>query len=227
MKFQVLTHLRIIEERMNQSLALLFHVPQLATELGRDVEDLVRADRLDTEELLTPTFPELLPGVGSQEGGEEGDDLRLSSPTDEAPSPKSSLDGFTPVKGLVDYYDPQSSEPLEEQSFVDEYVNTIEESADVVYNTKSSPGLQRDELEPDVKAAIHKGTLIGLLVMAMAIAMVVVLSLFLVRRRHHGNIRHGIVEVDPMLTPEDRQLTKMQNHGYENPTYKFFEQMQN
>lgn len=32
-------------------------------------------------------------------------------------------------------------------------------------------------------------------------------------------------EVDPMLTPEERQLNKMQNHGYENPTYKFFEQM--
>lgn len=28
-----------------------------------------------------------------------------------------------------------------------------------------------------------------------------------------------------MLTPEERQLNKMQNHGYENPTYKFFEQM--
>lgn len=32
-------------------------------------------------------------------------------------------------------------------------------------------------------------------------------------------------QVDPMLTPEERQLNKMQNHGYENPTYKFFEQM--
>lgn len=30
-------------------------------------------------------------------------------------------------------------------------------------------------------------------------------------------------QVDPMLTPEERQLNKMQNHGYENPTYKFFE----
>lgn len=34
-----------------------------------------------------------------------------------------------------------------------------------------------------------------------------------------------LVQVDPMLTPEERQLNKMQNHGYENPTYKFFEQM--
>lgn len=33
------------------------------------------------------------------------------------------------------------------------------------------------------------------------------------------------LQVDPMLSPEERQLSKMQNHGYENPTYKFFEQM--
>lgn len=33
-------------------------------------------------------------------------------------------------------------------------------------------------------------------------------------------------QVDPMLTPEDRHLSKMQNHGYENPTYKYLEQMQ-
>lgn len=33
-------------------------------------------------------------------------------------------------------------------------------------------------------------------------------------------------QVDPMLTPEERHLSKMQNHGYENPTYKYLEQMQ-
>lgn len=33
-------------------------------------------------------------------------------------------------------------------------------------------------------------------------------------------------QVDPMLTPEERHLNKMQNHGYENPTYKYLEQMQ-
>lgn len=33
-------------------------------------------------------------------------------------------------------------------------------------------------------------------------------------------------QVDPMLSPEERHLSKMQNHGYENPTYKYLEQMQ-
>lgn len=36
---------------------------------------------------------------------------------------------------------------------------------------------------------------------------------------------HPTPQVDPMVSPEERQLNKMQNHGYENPTYKFFEEM--
>ncbi|XP_072326272.1 amyloid beta precursor like protein 2-like [Scyliorhinus torazame] len=103
----------------------------------------------------------------------------------------------------------------------------VDDSVEVIYNTKVSSGIQRDQLEPETKVTLNKGTLIGLLVIAVAIAMIVVLSLLMVRRKPYGTISHGIVEVDPMLTPEERQLNKMQNHGYENPTYKFFEQLQN
>lgn len=35
-----------------------------------------------------------------------------------------------------------------------------------------------------------------------------------------------LAQIDPMLSPEERHLNKMQNHGYENPTYKYLEQMQ-
>lgn len=34
-------------------------------------------------------------------------------------------------------------------------------------------------------------------------------------------------QVDGAVTPEERHLAKMQQNGYENPTYKFFEQMHN
>lgn len=36
-----------------------------------------------------------------------------------------------------------------------------------------------------------------------------------------------VFQVDAAVTPEERHLSKMQQNGYENPTYKFFEQMQN
>lgn len=42
----------------------------------------------------------------------------------------------------------------------------------------------------------------------------------------HYERRVSVSQVDPMLTPEERHLSKMQNHGYENPTYKYLEQMQ-
>ncbi|NP_001094408.2 amyloid beta (A4) precursor-like protein 2 L homeolog precursor [Xenopus laevis] len=74
--------------------------------------------------------------------------------------------------------------------------------------------------------SFSSGALIGLLVIAVAIATIIVISLVLLRKRQYGTISHGIVEVDPMLTPEERHLNKMQNHGYENPTYKYLEQMQ-
>ncbi|XP_078393601.1 amyloid beta precursor like protein 2-like, partial [Cetorhinus maximus] len=129
--------------------------------------------------------------------------------------------------GFVEYYDPVVTDRNEEQKFVAEYDGTVDDSVEVIYNTRVSSEIQRDELEPEAKVTLNKGTLIGLLVIAVAIAIIVVLSLFMVRRKPYGSISHGIVEVDPMLTPEERQLNKMQNHGYENPTYKFFEQLQN
>uniref|UniRef100_A0AAY4ARA7 Amyloid-like protein 1 n=1 Tax=Denticeps clupeoides TaxID=299321 RepID=A0AAY4ARA7_9TELE len=138
MKFQVYTHLHVIEERMNQSLALLYKVPVLAEELHDEIRKLYDLDHI------------------------------------------------------------------------------------MVY--KSSE-IQRDELQPDALETFNRGAMVGLLVVAVAIAMVMVISLLLVRRKPYGTISHGIVEVDPMLSPEEKQLNKMQNHGYENPTYKFFEQM--
>ncbi|PWA32506.1 hypothetical protein CCH79_00019409 [Gambusia affinis] len=91
--------------------------------------------------------------------------------------------------------------------------------------------LQQEEdpyrpLGEDFSIRYTNTALIGLLVIAVAIATVIVISLVLLRKRQYGTISHGIVEVDPMLTPEERHLNKMQNHGYENPTYKYLEQMQ-
>uniref|UniRef100_A0A8C5DLV2 Amyloid-like protein 1 n=1 Tax=Gouania willdenowi TaxID=441366 RepID=A0A8C5DLV2_GOUWI len=164
MKFQVYTHLHVIEERMNQSLALLYKDPMLAEELHSDIH------------------------------------LQANKKEDE-------YDYTTSEKGPTDEYE--------------EKINTSAELKQVVKPNE----IARDELQPDALETFNRGAMVGLLVVAVAIAMVMVISLLLVRRKPYGTISHGIVEVDPMLTPEERQLNKMQNHGYENPTYKFFEQM--
>ncbi|XP_010768059.1 amyloid-like protein 2 isoform X1 [Notothenia coriiceps] len=109
----------------------------------------------------------------------------------------------------------------------------IDESLDVkevIYSAERVRVMHDDELETyrplGEDFSFGSTALIGLLVIAVAIATVIVISLVLLRKRQYGTISHGIVEVDPMLTPEERHLSKMQNHGYENPTYKYLEQMQ-
>ncbi|TRY91352.1 hypothetical protein DNTS_026245 [Danionella cerebrum] len=224
MKFQVYTHLHVIEERMNQSLALLYKVPGLAEKLHDEIQELVRTERGDISELMTTSFSEtrtteeLLPAESEEERDDEEEEERAfqNRPYPPRIEPQANEKKVSPV----DEYDYTTSERGPTYEY--EEKNNSVELKQVVYK---SSGIQRDELQPDVLETFNRGAMVGLLVVAVAIAMVMVISLLLVRRKPYGTISHGIVEVDPMLTPEERQLNKMQNHGYENPTYKFFEQM--
>ncbi|XP_041843166.1 amyloid-like protein 1 isoform X2 [Melanotaenia boesemani] len=221
MKFQVYTHLHVIEERMNQSLALLYKDPALAEELQNNIQELVKAERGDISELMTTSFSEtrttevLLPAESEEEKDDEEEEERAFQnrpypPHIELQSNKKEEE-----------YDYTTSERGPTYKYEDDLLIA---SAELKEMAKPSE-IERDELQPDALETFNRGAMVGLLVVAVAIAMVMVISLLLVRRKPYGTISHGIVEVDPMLTPEERQLNKMQNHGYENPTYKFFEQM--
>ncbi|XP_044291137.1 amyloid-like protein 1 isoform X1 [Varanus komodoensis] len=219
MKFQVYTHLHVIEERMNQSLALLYKNPQLTQELRGDIEELLRSERVSTSDLLTTsisetrTTEELLPMDSSEDLVSESRSYPHDGEDSEQTDKKAS--------GLAEYDYPTSDKAL-----LYEYERKVNVSvSDIKGMVYKSQEIQRDELEPDSLVTINRGALIGLLVVAVAVAMVIIISLLMVRRKPYGTISHGIVEVDPMVSPEERQLSKMQNHGYENPTYKFFEEM--
>ncbi|XP_024917612.1 amyloid-like protein 1 isoform X2 [Cynoglossus semilaevis] len=224
MKFQVYTHLHVIEERMNQSLALLYRDPALAEELHDDIQELVKAERGDISELMTTSFSEtrtteeLLPAESEEEKDDEEEEERVfqNRPYPPRIEPQSNKKVYS-----ADEYDYNTSE----RGPTYEYEEKINTSAELKQVINKPPEIARDELQPDALETFNRGAMVGLLVVAVAIAMVMVISLLLVRRKPYGTISHGIVEVDPMLTPEERQLNKMQNHGYENPTYKFFEQM--
>ncbi|TNN62982.1 Amyloid-like protein 2 [Liparis tanakae] len=220
--FQVYTHLHVIEERMNQSLALLYKDPTLAEELHNDIQELVKAERGDISELMTTSFSEthtteeLLPAESEEEKDDEEEEERAFQNRPYPPHIESNK-----KVSAVDEYDYTTSERGPTYEY-EEKINTSVELKQVVNKPAE---IERDELQPDALETFNRGAMVGLLVVAVAIAMVMVISLLLVRRKPYGTISHGIVEVDPMLTPEERQLNKMQNHGYENPTYKFFEQM--
>uniref|UniRef100_A0A671VV08 Amyloid-beta A4 protein n=1 Tax=Sparus aurata TaxID=8175 RepID=A0A671VV08_SPAAU len=166
---QVLTHLRVIDERMNQSIGLLYKVPSVANEIQNQVVEPVDArpnpDRgLPTRPGESTLKPEELPEVRMET--EEGQGA-----------------GYAVYhQKLVFFADDVGS---------------------------------------------NKGAIIGLMVGGVVIATVIVITLVMLRKKQYTSIHHGVIEVDAAVTPEERHLARMQQNGYENPTYKFFEQMQN
>ncbi|KAG1938814.1 amyloid-like protein [Pimephales promelas] len=53
MKSQVMTHLRVIEERMNQSLSLLYKVPYVAEEIQDEIDELLQDQKADMDQFLS------------------------------------------------------------------------------------------------------------------------------------------------------------------------------
>ncbi|XP_029429755.1 amyloid-like protein 2 isoform X2 [Rhinatrema bivittatum] len=232
MKSQVMTHLHVIEERMNQSLSLLYKVPYVAEEIQDEIDELLQEQRTDMDQFISSISDSQLDvRVSSEESEEiplrEGNPFRpfqvktFPALQDPEGSGMANLDGLIGAEEKVI----NSKNKVNEKAVIDETLDVKE----MIFNAERVSGLVE---EPESEGSMHdefsfsSSALIGLLVIAVAIATVIVISLVLLRKRQYGTISHGIVEVDPMLTPEERHLSKMQNHGYENPTYKYLEQMQ-
>ncbi|XP_053942888.1 amyloid beta precursor like protein 2 isoform X3 [Cuculus canorus] len=231
MKSQVMTHLHVIEERMNQSLSLLYKVPYVAEEIQDEIDELLQEQRADMDQFTSSISESQVDvKVSSEESEEiplEGKPFRPFQVKTFPALTESEGSGMTELDGLIG----AEEKVINSKNKVDENV-VIDETLDVkemIFNAERVGGLV-DEPDNDNSLrddfSFSSSALIGLLVIAVAIATVIVISLVMLRKRQYGTISHGIVEVDPMLTPEERHLSKMQNHGYENPTYKYLEQMQ-
>ncbi|XP_043532890.1 amyloid-like protein 2 isoform X1 [Chiloscyllium plagiosum] len=237
MKSQVVTHLRVIEERMNQSLSLLYQVPFVAEEIQDEIDELLQEQHFSVDQLASSS--ESQTAFDSVEAPfVDGKPFR--------PIQVKTMPAITDVQGTVSdswsaakkgsgMIDPEGLMPDENAIGSNENnVNgnvVIDESFDVkemIFNAERVSGEDNMDTDGNIQDgfSLSSSALIGMLVIAVAVATVIVISLVMLRKRQYGTISHGIVEVDPMLTPEERHLNKMQNHGYENPTYKYLEQMQ-
>uniref|UniRef100_G3T344 Amyloid beta precursor like protein 2 n=1 Tax=Loxodonta africana TaxID=9785 RepID=G3T344_LOXAF len=236
MKSQVMTHLHVIEERRNQSLSLLYKVPYIAQEIQEEIDELLQEQRADMDQ-FTASISET--PVDVRVSSEESDEIPPFHPLHPFPSLPES-EGSQPILSVctgsgAGEQDREligaEEKAINSKNEVDENM-VIDETLDVkemIFNAERVGGLEEEPesvgpLREDF--SLSSSALIGLLVIAVAIATIIVISLVMLRKRQYGTISHGIVEVDPMLTPEERHLNKMQNHGYENPTYKYLEQMQ-
>ncbi|XP_072094606.1 amyloid beta precursor like protein 2-like isoform X4 [Mobula birostris] len=232
MKSQVVTHLHVIEERMNQSLSLLYQMPFVAEEIQDEIEELLQEQHFGMDHFASSS--EIQSAFESVESPfVEGKPFR--------PVQVKTLPAITVTEGSG-MIDPDGLAP--DENAVGNNKNIINENVvfderfdvkEMIFNAERVSGGENDMVwtvsQKDTGAtrgnfSLSGSALIGLLVIAVAVAMIVVISLVMLRKKQYGTISHGIVEVDPMLTPEERHLNKMQNHGYENPTYKYLEQMQ-
>ncbi|XP_069801935.1 amyloid-beta precursor protein isoform X4 [Dendropsophus ebraccatus] len=218
---QVMTHLRVINERMNQSFSLLYKVPAVAEEIQDEVDELFQKEQNYSDDVLSNMVSE--PRISY------GNDALMPSLTET----KTTVE-LLPVDGEFNVDDLQPWHPFG----VDSVPANTENEGSGLTNIKTE---EISEMKVDAGYEVHhqklvffaeevgsnKGAIIGLMVGGVVIATVIVITLVMLKKKQYTSIHHGVVEVDAAVTPEERHLTKMQQNGYENPTYKFFEQMQN
>uniref|UniRef100_A0A8C0T8K6 Amyloid beta like protein 1 n=2 Tax=Canis lupus familiaris TaxID=9615 RepID=A0A8C0T8K6_CANLF len=128
MRFQVQTHLQVIEERMNQSLGLLDQNPRLAQELRPQIQELLHSEHLGPNELEVPA-----PGGSS----EDKSGLQPLDSKDDTPValPKGSTEQDAASSGK------------EKMSPLEQYERKVNVSVPRGFPFHSSE-IQRDELAP-------------------------------------------------------------------------------
>uniref|UniRef100_A0A8C7YYP2 Amyloid-beta A4 protein n=1 Tax=Oryzias sinensis TaxID=183150 RepID=A0A8C7YYP2_9TELE len=233
---QVLTHLRVIEERMNQSLGLLYKVPGVADDIQDQVAEVLQREQAEMAQQLANLQTDVRVSYGNdalmpnQEAGDGQSDLL----------PQEDV-GFIHPESFNQPNTENQVELVDSRPSFDRGVPTRPGQLTGM-KMDAVPELRMEtENRQSAEYAVHhqklvffaedvgsnKGAIIGLMVGGVVIATVIVITLVMLRKKQYTSIHHGVIEVDAAVTPEERHLSKMQQNGYENPTYKFFEQMQN
>ncbi|CAK6959276.1 amyloid-beta A4 protein-like isoform X2 [Scomber scombrus] len=234
---QVLTHLRVIDERMNQSLGLLYKVPSVAHEIHNQVSVIVQRVQAELSQQVSS-----LQSDGRVDGRVSyGNDALMPDQAYSSAPMEPGLDGLGFIHpesfnqpNTENHVEPVDARPVPDRGLPTRPVSALkpEEMPEVRMDTeeRQSAGYEVHHQKlvffaEDVGS--NKGAIIGLMVGGVVIATVIVITLVMLRKKQYTSIHHGVIEVDAAVTPEERHLAKMQQNGYENPTYKFFEQMQN
>ncbi|XP_014020395.2 amyloid-beta A4 protein isoform X1 [Salmo salar] len=236
---QVMTHLRVIDERMNQSLGLLFKVPSMANKIQDQVSILMQRVQSELSQQVSSLQSDAWTDVRVSYGNDAlmPDQAYSSAPLD----PGMGLDRLRFIHpesfnqpNTDNHVEPVDARPVPDRGLPTRPVSALRpEEFHVVRMEKGERQSASYEVHhqklvffaEDVGS--NKGAIIGLMVGGVVIATVIVITLIMLRKKQYTSIHHGVIEVDAAVSPEERHLSKMQQNGYENPTYKFFEQMQN
>ncbi|XP_070694410.1 amyloid beta (A4) precursor protein b isoform X1 [Pempheris klunzingeri] len=234
---QVLTHLRVIDERTNQSLGLLYKVPSVANEIQNQVSIIVQRVQSELSQQVSS-----LQSDGRVDGRVSyGNDALMPDQAYSSAPMDAGLDGLGFIHpesfnqpNTENHVEPVDARPIPDRGLPTRPVSALkpEEMPEVRMETEERQSAGYEVYHQKLvffaeDVGSNKGAIIGLMVGGVVIATVIVITLVMLRKKQYTSIHHGVIEVDAAVTPEERHLAKMQQNGYENPTYKFFEQMQN
>ncbi|XP_075963162.1 amyloid-beta A4 protein-like isoform X3 [Anarhichas minor] len=236
---QVLTHLRVIDERMNQSVDLLYKVPSVANEIQNQVSVIMQRVQSELSQQVSS-----LQSDGRVDGRVSyGNDALMPDQAYSSAPLDPGLDrlGFIHPESFNQPNTENHVEPVDARPLPDRGLPTRpgelsalkpEEMPEVRMETEERQSAGYEVYHQKLvffaeDVGSNKGAIIGLMVGGVVIATIIVITLVMLRKKQYTSIHHGVIEVDAAVTPEERHLAKMQQNGYENPTYKFFEQMQN
>ncbi|XP_032756382.1 amyloid-beta precursor protein isoform X5 [Rattus rattus] len=210
---QVMTHLRVIYERMNQSLSLLYNVPAVAEEIQDEVDELLQKEQNYSDDVLANMISE--PRISY------GNDALMPSLTET----KTTVE-LLPVNGEFSLDDLQPWHPFGVDSVPANTENEVEPvdarpAADRGLTTRPGSGLTNikteeiSEVKMDAEfghdsgfevrhqklvffaedVGSNKGAIIGLMVGGIVIATVIVITLVMLKKKQYTSIHHGVVEV--------------------------------
>ncbi|XP_049449266.1 amyloid-beta A4 protein isoform X2 [Epinephelus fuscoguttatus] len=234
---QVLTHLRVIDERMNQSVGLLYKVPSVANEIQNQVSVIMQRVQSELSQQVSS-----LQSDGRVDGRVSyGNDALMPDQAYSSAPMDPGLDGLGFIHpesfnqpNTENHVEPVDARPIPDRGLPTRPVSALkpEEIPEVRMETEERQSAGYEVYHQKLvffaeDVGSNKGAIIGLMVGGVVIATVIVITLVMLRKKQYTSIHHGVIEVDAAVTPEERHLAKMQQNGYENPTYKFFEQMQN
>uniref|UniRef100_A0A8D3BAI0 Amyloid-beta A4 protein n=1 Tax=Scophthalmus maximus TaxID=52904 RepID=A0A8D3BAI0_SCOMX len=234
---QVLTHLRVIDERMNQSSGLLYKVPTVANEIQNQVAVIMQRVQSELSQQVSS-----LQSDGRVDGRVSyGNDALMPDQAYSSAPMDPGLDGLGFIHpesfnqpNTENHVEPVDARPIPDRGLPTRPVSALkpEEMPKVRMETEERQNAGYEVYHQKLvffaeDVGSNKGAIIGLMVGGVVIATVIVITLVMLRKKQYTSIHHGVIEVDAAVTPEERHLAKMQQNGYENPTYKFFEQIQN
>ncbi|CAH1263099.1 APLP1 [Branchiostoma lanceolatum] len=238
MKPSLIQHLRVIDERINQSIQLLWRLPSIAKKIMPELDPLLNGAKQDLEADQQVINPEDLPVYQRPEPlvpiGILPVEVEQAIPDMEDQRINDILKDDDDKPAKVDYFgDDEEDEDAEGEGQAEKKVLVTPQHLQKFAASKADRPPQAASFVKKNRwhvSHITNLTTLSITVAAAIIAVIIIVALIVLRKKHapmrQPGVNHAVVEVDPSMTPEERHVSKMQQNGYENPTYKYFEQSQ-